>query len=68
MNFYFKVGLDPNTETVELENINLLDDCGATTHKINDESKFVFFRRSLTQMNIGLADGSRTNNVAMKKL
>ena len=43
VNFYFKVGLDPNTETVELENINLLVDCGATTHIINDESKFVFF-------------------------
>ena len=29
-NFYFKVGLDPDTETVELENVNLLVNCGVT--------------------------------------
>ena len=38
VNFYFKVGVDPNIENVELENVNLLVDCGATTHIINDES------------------------------
>ena len=26
INFYFKAGLDPNTETLELENVNLLVD------------------------------------------
>ena len=48
VNFYFKVGLDPNIETVEFENVNLLVDCGATTHIIYDESKFVFFEKNFT--------------------
>ena len=69
VNFYFKVGLDPNIETVELECVNLLVDCGATTHIINDESKFLFFEKNFNPNDhyIELADGSRTNNVAMKK-
>ena len=69
VNFYFKVELDPNIETVELENVNLLVDCGATTHIINDESKFIFFEKNFNPNDhyIELADGSRTNNVAMKK-
>ena len=58
-----------NTETVELENVNLLVDCGATTHIINDESKFLFFEKNFNpnDHSIELADGSRTNNAAMKK-
>ena len=69
VNFYFKVELDPNTETVELENVNLLVDCGPTTHIINDASKFVLFEKNFNPNYhyIELADGSRTNNVAMKK-
>ena len=69
VNFYFKVGSGPNTETMELENVYLLVDCGATTHIINDESKFVFLERNFNPNDhyIELADGSRTNNVAMKK-
>ncbi len=69
VNFYFKVGVDPNIENVELENVNLLVDCGATTHIINDESKFVSFEKSFNpeEHYIELADGSRTNNVAVKK-
>ena len=69
VNFYFKVGLDPNIETVELENVHLLADCGATTHIINDESKFVFFEKNFNPNDhyIGLADGSTTNNVIMEK-
>ena len=67
VNFYLKVGSDPNTETVEPENVNLLVDCVATKH-INDESKFVFFENfNPNDHYIELADGSRTNNVAMKK-
>ena len=50
VNFYFKVGLDPNTKTVDFENVNLLVDCGSTIHIINDESKLYFLRRILTQM------------------
>ena len=53
VNLYFRVGLDPNTETVELENVNLFVDCGATTHIINDESKFIVLEKNfLTQMTI----------------
>ena len=46
VNFYFRVELDPNTETVELENVNLLVDCGPTTHIVNDASKFVLFEKN----------------------
>ena len=61
--------LDPNTEIVELENGNLLVDCDATTHIINDESKLVSFEKNFNPDDhyIELADGLRTNNVVMKK-
>ena len=43
--FFFKIGGDPNME-IQLEDVNLLVDCGATTHIINDESKLLSFDQS----------------------
>ena len=47
----------------------LLVDCGATTHIINDESKFNKFNDHFTpdKHYIELADGTRSNNVALKR-
>ena len=39
VNYYFKLEVDPN-ETLDDDKINLLVDCGATTHIVNDLSKF----------------------------
>ena len=48
---------------------SLLVDTGATTHVLNDISKFVQFDDTFIpdKHYIELADGSRTNNVALKK-
>ena len=47
----------------------LLVDCGATTHIINDESKFSKFDDKFAPEKhyIELADGTRSNNVAFKR-
>ena len=47
----------------------LLVDCGATTHIINDESKFSKFNDKFAPEKhyIELADGTRSNNVALKR-
>ena len=47
----------------------LLVDCGATTHIVNDENKFFRFDENFDPAHhfIELADGSRTNNLALKK-
>ena len=47
----------------------LLVDCGATTHIINDESKFSNFDDKFAPEKhyIELADGTRSNNVALKR-
>ncbi|KAJ8019188.1 hypothetical protein HOLleu_42393 [Holothuria leucospilota] len=47
----------------------LLVDFGATTHVVNDQSKFIRFDDDFNPADhyIGLADSSRTNNVAMGK-
>eukprot|EP00794_Sanderia_malayensis_P008499 gene8499-9408_t len=68
VDFFFKIGVDPNME-LELGDVNLLVDCGATTHIINDESKFVSFDQAFNPQKhyIELADGSRSNNVALKR-
>ena len=44
-------------------------DCGATTHIINDESKFSKFDDKFAPEKhyIELADGTRSNNVALKR-
>ncbi|KAJ8043248.1 hypothetical protein HOLleu_10252 [Holothuria leucospilota] len=64
-----KVGLDTEVSGTTHEVNSLLVDCGATTHIINDESKFVKFDDSFNPENhfIELADGSRTNSVALGK-
>ena len=67
--FVFKVGLH-SSEIGSCAVVNkLLVDCGATTHIINDGSKFVNFDSQFDPENhyIELADGSRTNNLVMKK-
>ena len=47
----------------------LLVDCGATTHIINDESKFSKFDDKFAPEKhyIELADGTRSNNVALRR-
>lgn len=47
----------------------LLVDCGATTHIINDEAKFSKFDDKFTpeKYYIELADGTQSNNVALKR-
>ncbi|XP_063857145.1 uncharacterized protein LOC135098678 [Scylla paramamosain] len=67
--FVFKVGLR-RSETESCVVVNkLMVDCGATTHIINDDSKFVCFDKQFDPERhfIELADGSRTNNLVKKK-
>ena len=47
----------------------LLVDCGATAHIITDQSYFVGYDRNFQKANhfIELADGTRSNNVALKR-
>ena len=65
--FVFRISVD-NVATVRGRHLqdNLLVDCGATAHIINDKTKFVSFDDSLdsTKHLIELADGSRTNGIA----
>ncbi|PIK57781.1 hypothetical protein BSL78_05307 [Apostichopus japonicus] len=65
----FKVGFDTDQLDRVHEAKGLLVDCGATTHIINDESKFVRFEDNFNPSDhyIELADGSRNNNVAIKR-
>ncbi|PIK39827.1 hypothetical protein BSL78_23335 [Apostichopus japonicus] len=68
-NFLFKVSFDTDQLDRVHEAKGLLVDCGATTHIINDESKFVRFEDNFNPSDhyIELADGSRNNNVAIKR-
>ena len=49
--------------------ISLLVDCGATTHIVNDLSKFISLVEDFDpdEHYIELADGSRPNNIALQK-
>lgn len=49
--------------------IELLVDCGATTHIITDQSYFVKYDDTFKKSNhfIELADGTRSNNIALKR-
>ena len=69
VNYYFKVGIEPNVEIPCNENVNLLVDCGATTHIVNDLAQFICFDKDFNpdEHYIELADGSRSNNIALKK-
>ena len=64
--FIFKVGVD--IHNVECVN-GLLVDCGATTHIVHDINKFIRFDEHFNPKHhyIELADGSRSNNVALKR-
>ena len=66
--FAFETNAYVNGSTTGKPNA-LLVDCGATTHIINDESKFSKFDDKFTPEKhyIELADGTRSNNVALKR-
>ena len=59
------------TDDCNLENssCNLLVDCGATTHIVHDQSKFISFDKNFDKSRhvIELADGSRANNIVAGK-
>ena len=64
--FVFKIGVD--LDNVDCVN-GLLVDCGATTHIVHDISKFTRFDEQFNPEYhyIEPADGSRSNNVALKR-
>ena len=65
--FAFKVTVETNSEMEQKYRMNcLLVDTGATTHIINDKTKFVSFEKNYGggKHLIELADGSRMNNLA----
>ena len=68
VNYYFKIEVDPN-ETLDDDKMNLLVDCGAATQIVNELSKFTSFDEDFNpnEHYIELADGSRSNNVVLKK-
>ncbi|KAJ8034119.1 hypothetical protein HOLleu_20827 [Holothuria leucospilota] len=67
--YLFKVGVSTGDLKMTHEVKGLLVDCGATTHVVNDQSKFIRFDDDFNPADhyIELVDGSRTNNVAMGK-
>ena len=69
VNYYLKLGVEPNVEIPCNENVNLLVDCGATTYIVNDLAQFICFDKDFNpdEHYIELADGSRSNNIALKK-
>ena len=69
VNYYFKVDVEPHVEISGNDNVNLLVDCGATTQIVNDLSQFICFDKDFNpdEHYIELADGSRSNNIALRK-
>ena len=69
--FLFQVTDEPEDEgdNISCMKASLLVDCGATTHIINDESKFIRFENDFNSSVhfIELADGSRHNDIALKR-
>jgi hypothetical protein len=65
--FQFKVSTNPSSCDMPADSIMV--DCGATTHVLNDISKFTSFdnRFNPDKHFIELADGTRTNNIALKR-
>ena len=66
--YMFKVE-DNNSLYLETDNNRLLVDCGATTHIVNHDSNFISEDPSFIPADhfIELADGSRSNNIALKR-
>ncbi|CAB3992128.1 Retrovirus-related Pol poly from transposon TNT 1-94 [Paramuricea clavata] len=67
--FAFIVSDAPAENDVDYLKASLLVDCGATTHIVNDKSKFTSFDESFNPEVhfIELADGTRYNNIALKR-
>ncbi|XP_076741663.1 uncharacterized protein LOC143419316 [Maylandia zebra] len=65
--FVFKVSQRPLTTDIMRE--GLMVDCGATSHVITEKNKFIKFDETFDpgEHYMELADGSRTNNVALKR-
>ena len=63
-NYFFALGYD-----IVLDKTNLLVDCKATNHVITDKSKFIHFDQNfvLGRHFVKLADGSRSNNIVLKR-
>lgn len=63
--FVFKVNVDTSNTVVD----GLLVDCGATTHIIHDLDKFTKFHTDFNPEKhyIELADGRRSNNIALRR-
>ena len=67
--FAFKVSVKKHdVDTVHKVN-GMLVDCGATTHVVNDVSRFISFDENFDPKNhvIELADGSKVNNIVLDK-
>ena len=66
--FAFLVNEGQKTSSYEQSNLFMVD-CGATAHIVTDESQFVRYDHSFCKNNhfIELADGTRTNCVALKR-
>ena len=59
-NYYFKVEVEPNVDISCKDNVNLLVDCGATTHIVTDLAQFICYDKDFNpdEHYIELADGS----------
>ncbi|CAB4006338.1 Hypothetical predicted protein [Paramuricea clavata] len=68
--FAFQIKAQQGVSKINVERPSkLLVDCGATTHIITDQSKFSSFDQTFRPEShyIELADGTRSNNVALKR-
>ena len=68
--FVFKVSDEPPSDPdIDHVKASLLVDCGATTHIVNDKSKFINFDKNFNSEVhfIELADGTRHNNIALER-
>ena len=69
VNYYFKVGVEPNVEIPCNENVNRLVDCETTTRIVNDLAQFICFDKDFNsdEHYVEVADSSRSNNITLKK-
>lgn len=67
--FVFRVSDVPADNDVDYLKASLLVDCGATTHIVNDKSKFINLDENFNPEVhfIELADGTRRNNIALNR-